>query len=245
MIYVCIPVHNEAQTAGVLLWKLRTAMADFPRDYTVLVLDDGSTDDTLEVLKPYAEVMPLVLLREGRRRGYAASVERLLREAVRRAEQPRRDVAVMLQADFSEAPEQVPTLVKRVEGGVDLVGTTTERDLSEPRGLQWVRRAAPLLLRRTQVPADAGDPLSGFRAYRISSVARALSERGERPLLTRQGAAAAANLELLLAVAPHARRIAAVPAASTMAARQRPSRARPWPLLADLWALRHRTQPAS
>ena len=243
MIYVCIPAHNEAQTVGVLLWKLRTVMAGFPRDYQVLVLDDGSTDDTAEVVKPYTSVMPLVLLGQTERRGYGAGLERLLREAVRRSEQPRRDVVVTLQADFSDAPEEVPTLVKRIEGGADLVGSTRDHDPATPRGLQWIRRAQPLLLRRASVPAGAGDPLSGFRAYRASALARAISARGEAALLSRAGLAA--NLELLLAVAPHARRLDCAGIAVAPRARQRPSRVRPWGVLTDLWALRGGMRPST
>ena len=48
VIYVCIPAHNEASTVGVLLWKTRKAMAEFDRDYRVVVLDDASTDEAGE-----------------------------------------------------------------------------------------------------------------------------------------------------------------------------------------------------
>ena len=43
MIYICIPAYNEADTVGVLLWKIRRVMENFPRDYELLVLDDAST----------------------------------------------------------------------------------------------------------------------------------------------------------------------------------------------------------
>ena len=41
MIYVCIPSYNEAPTVGLLLWKVRQVFAGFPREYQLLVLDDG------------------------------------------------------------------------------------------------------------------------------------------------------------------------------------------------------------
>ena len=66
MIYICIPALNEARTIGVLLWKIRQVMDEFPRDYHVLVLDDGSTDDTREVLEPYLRVLPVTVLRNER-----------------------------------------------------------------------------------------------------------------------------------------------------------------------------------
>ena len=46
LIYVCIPVHDEARTVGVLLWKIRNVMRELARDYELLVLDDASADDT-------------------------------------------------------------------------------------------------------------------------------------------------------------------------------------------------------
>ena len=82
MIYVCIPSHNEAATIGLLLWKVRQVFAGFPREYQLLVLDDGSTDATGEILAPYARVLPLTVVRHSRRLGYAASVQELFRTAI-------------------------------------------------------------------------------------------------------------------------------------------------------------------
>ena len=237
MIYICLPARNEAQTVGVLLWKLRSVMADFPREYQVLVLDDGSTDDTGEVLEPYLQVLPLTVLQGAEPRGYAAALEGLIREAVKRSEQPKRDVVVVLQADFSNSPEQIPSLVKRIEGGADLVTLTRSPAADQDaRVLRWIRRGLPWLLGRPKLPEGVDDPLDSFRAYRVSALARTLDGLNERPLLSRQGAAA--NVELLLAVAPHVRRADAVERTDSPDLRQRPSRTDSWSLLTELWNLR-------
>src|SRR5438876_10488287 len=86
MIYVCVPVHNEARTAGLVLWKVRQVFTAFPREYQLLVLDDASTDDTGEVLASYAKVLPMTVVTHRERRGYAASLEELLRLALRSEE---------------------------------------------------------------------------------------------------------------------------------------------------------------
>ena len=74
MIYVCIPSYNEAPTVGLLLWKVRQVFAGFPREYQLLVLDDGSNDLTAEVLERYTRVLPLTVTRHRERLCYAASV---------------------------------------------------------------------------------------------------------------------------------------------------------------------------
>ena len=75
MLRICIPVHNEATTIGVLLWRLRSVFQGFSREYDVVVYDDASTDGTGEVLEPYQSVMPLTVIRGGTHRGYAASID--------------------------------------------------------------------------------------------------------------------------------------------------------------------------
>lgn len=236
MIYICIPSYDEAATVGVLLWKIRRVMSEFSRDYHLLVLDDGSVDGTEEVLDPYARVLPLTVLRNEARQGYAASVERLIREVVARSTHPRRDVAVVLQADFTEAPEDIPTLVKPIEGGADVVSAQLAEPSEEaPRGYRWTRRGLSWLLRGARLPEGVADPLTGFRAYRVAVLKRALSDRNGDALLSCQGWAA--NAELLMAVVPHSRRTEVAEVALRHAYRQRDTRFRPWNTIVETWSL--------
>lgn len=206
MIYICIPAHNEEETAGVLLWKIRQVMAEFKRDYIVLFLDDASTDRTLDVVSPYSQVLPLEVLRNEKRQGYGAALERLLAEAVARSSYPRRDVVVTLQADFTDEPTAVPALVKRVEGGADLViAAQPPNGKPVPLAVRCVRRALTWLERKYEFPKEVSDPLSGLRAYRVGLIKKALKEHDGERLLKRDGWAA--SVELLLAVVPHTRRV--------------------------------------
>ncbi len=246
MIYICIPALDEAPTVGVLLWKVRQVMGEFGRDYHLIVLDDGSTDATAEVLEPYARVLPLTVLRNERPGGYAAAVDRLLREAVARSTHPKRDVAVLLQGDFSESPDDVPALVRKIEGGADVVGTTVAGvDVERSRAERWVRRGLPWVLASRALPREIRDPLSGFRAYRVAVLKRAVAATEGRPLVSRPGWAA--NVELLLAVAPHVRRADAAEVSLRYTRRERPTRFRPWGAAVEVWNLARRAprrQPA-
>ena len=96
MLYICIPAFNEAETIGLVLWKIRKVFQEFPRDYALAVYDDGSTDATAEVLKPYAEVLPLTVLGGSERghAGYGTAVDALCRWATQRTRYARRERAV-------------------------------------------------------------------------------------------------------------------------------------------------------
>ncbi len=74
-----------------------------------------------DVLEPYARVLPLTVLNHSERRGYAASVEALLRRAVELTDRPKRDAAILMHADFAHNPATLPDLVRRVDSGADVV----------------------------------------------------------------------------------------------------------------------------
>ena len=243
MIYICIPAYNEAGTIGVLLWKIRQVMSEFPRDYELLVLNDASTDQTEDVLAPYLRVLPLTVLRSDERRGYAVSLERLIRDAVGRASHPRRDVVITLQADFSEPPEEIPALIKRIEGGADVVEATVESlPSATPRLIRWTRRALPWILRRANLPEGVRDPVCGYRAYRVAVLKKALADRNGDSLLSREGWAA--NIELLLAVAPFTRRVDGAEVSTRVPRRQRETRFKAWDTLVQVWEVGRRAKNA-
>ena len=234
MIYVCVPVHNEARTAGLVLWKVRHVFTAFPREYQLLVLDDASTDDTAEVLASYAKVLPMTIVTHQERRGYARSLEALLRLALQRTDRPKRDCAITLHADFAHSPEAMEDLVKRLESGADLVVA----ELLEERGggrvsraLRVARHWAPRLLR----VAGLKDSVSGYLALRLIVLRQAL--RGDAaPFLQTDGWCASA--ELVARLAPYARRLDTVAAAARYDLVQRPSRVHPWRQLLSAWRAR-------
>jgi len=239
VIYICIPAHNEERTAGILLWKIRQVMSEFRRDYEVLFLDDASTDRTYEVVTPYAQVLPLAILRNETRQGHGASLERLLREAVARCAYPRRDIIVTLQADFTDEPLAIPGLVKRIEGGADLVVATQQTNgTSVPLTIRWIRKGLHWLERKYEFPEGLSDPISGLRAYRVGLVKRALRERDGEPLVKRDGWAA--SLELLLAVAPHTKRVEETRSEARYDRRARSSRLSVWRAARDYFGLLRR-----
>lgn len=231
MLYICIPTYNEGPTIGVLLWRIRKVFQVHSREYEIIVYDDGSTDGTRERLEPYAEIAPLTVLQGDSRKGYGYALNRLCREVSRRTRYPRRDAMVVMQGDFTDQPEHLPELVKRFEGGADIVVTEREDTLA-PAAVRRLRMLAPWTLRFFVGVSGVADPFSGYRLYRISLLRDLIKSFGDKPLVTNDGWAA--NVELLLNTAPLARRIESVTLAPRYDLRVRESRIHP---VADAMAL--------
>lgn len=229
MLYICLPVHDEAPTIGVLLWRIRHVMQELPREYEVLVYDDGSTDATAETLEPYTRVLPLTILRGDSQRGYAAAVDTLLRAAAERTRYPRRDAVVVMQADFTDQPEHLPELVKRFEGGADVVVAEQAPVVGHatPTAVRRLRWVAPWVLRPFVSVPGVRDPFGAYRLYRLAVIRDLIKEAPDRPLMTEAGWAG--NVELLLRAARVARRIETLELPPRYDLRPRPSRIRPWP----------------
>ncbi len=242
MIYICVPSRDEDRTVGVLLWKIRQVMQDLRRDFHVLVLDDGSRDETRALLEKYRTVLPLTVLTEKTPVGYGRAVEKLLRAANGMSRYPKRDAIVIMQGDFTEPPDHLRSLTKSIESGADIVFAEAVRETPRlPLPVRLARRVSRAILRAMRPEPLPGDPLQGFRAYRLMVVRKALRARKNRRLLNTDGWAA--NAELAEITAPYARQVAAVPLEKRYDLRRRPTRVRPFGAVRAMLSLRAATRP--
>lgn len=240
MLYVCIPAYNEAETVGVLLWRIRKVFLEYPRDYELFVYDDGSSDSTAAVLKGYADVLPLTVLGGSAHVGYALALDALCRAAAARTKYPRRDALITMQADFTDQPEHLPELVKRFEGGADLVvGERTIPD-SAPKAVRRLRWIAGWAARGSV--AGIGDPFGAMRLYRISLIRDLIKAAGDAPLAS--GLGWGVNLSLLQRAAPQARKVETVSLEPRYDVRMRDTRIRAWSDGLALFRSRGTARPA-
>lgn len=226
MLYICIPSYNEAPTVGLLLWRLRSVMQEFAREYEILVYNDGSTDSTAETLKSYEEVLPLTVLSGEVHRGYGHALGALAREVSRRTRYPRRDAMLTMQADFTDRPEDLPEMIKRFEGGADIIVSERQPTSAWPAPARMLRRIAPIVTRPfVEIPGIA-DPFGTLRVYRISVIRDLVKDSTDTQLLKTDGWAA--NIEFLARATKYARRIESVTGSPRYELRPRETRVRPW-----------------
>jgi glycosyltransferase involved in cell wall biosynthesis len=226
LLYICIPSYNEAPTVGLLLWRLRSVMQEFAREYEILVYNDGSTDATAETLKSYEEVLPLTVLSGDVHRGYGHALGALAREVSRRTRYPRRDAMLTMQADFTDRPEDLPEMIKRFEGGADIIVSERQPTDAWPGPARMLRRIAPLVTRPFVAIPGITDPFGTLRVYRISVIRDLVKDSSDTQLLKTDGWAA--NIEFLARAAKYARRIESVAGSPRYELRPRETRVRPW-----------------
>jgi glycosyltransferase involved in cell wall biosynthesis len=153
---IVVPAYNEGEAIGPVLAHMRKIMDDSGFVYEVLVVDDGSEDNTAEL----AEASGVRLVRHGENRGYGAA----LKTGIRRAAYP---LIGITDADGTYPNERLPDLARlAVEGQYDMVvGSRTGDSVSIPRvrrPAKWALNRLANYLARTTIP----DLNSGLRVFR-------------------------------------------------------------------------------
>ncbi len=180
-VWLVLPAYNEAENLAPLLDRVRLAWSGrFP--FRVLLVDDGSRDETVSVAEDASRQMPVDIVRHERNRGLAAAIRTGVQEVCRRAGD--RDVIVTMDADNSHPPELVATMIERLRAGYDLVIASRFVRGGREEGVPWRRRmlsrAAGLVFRSVCPIRDVRDYTTGFRAYRASLLKELWSLHGDR-----------------------------------------------------------------
>ncbi len=114
-ISIVIPIHNEAESLPPLHAELDGVLKTLGQSYEIVAVDDGSSDDSLSVLKQLAQVDPhlvIVSLRRnfGQTAAFAAGFD-----------QARGAVVITIDADGQNDPADIPLLLAKMAEGYDIV----------------------------------------------------------------------------------------------------------------------------
>jgi len=99
-ILVAMPAYNEERYIGSVVLKAKQYADE------VIVLDDGSTDDTSEI----ARLAGATIIRHEENKGYGAAIQSLLAEAKKKNP----DILVLLDADAQHNPDEISGLIKPI-----------------------------------------------------------------------------------------------------------------------------------
>ncbi|MCO5364231.1 undecaprenyl-phosphate 4-deoxy-4-formamido-L-arabinose transferase [Pseudomonas alliivorans] len=156
---IVIPVYNEQQSLRELLRRTEAACALLRHDYEIVLVDDGSRDQSAEILQQAAERegSPVVAVILNRNYGQHAAI-------MAGFEQCKGDVIVTLDADLQNPPEEIPRLIALAEQGYDVVGTVRNKR-QDSAWRRWPSRLINLAVQRSTGVAmnDYGCMLRAYR----------------------------------------------------------------------------------
>ena len=164
---VALPVYNEAAHVARVLDEALCHCGE------VLVVDDGSTDGTSELLAARNDVQ---VVSHERNRGYGAA----LRSAFEFALRGRYDVLVTIDCDGQHQPQRIPLFVQSLAGGegqqFDVVSGSRyleqfPGDSKPPEDRRRINRLITAELNRL-LGLNLTDAFCGFKAYRVAALAQ-------------------------------------------------------------------------
>lgn len=164
-----LPVYNEAQSVHAVLDEV----AQFSEN--VLVVDDGSTDGTSELLKSRDDIR---LIRHAGNRGYGAA----LRTAFAYAAEHQFEALVTIDCDGQHEPQRIPRLAAACDTADIVSGSRYLQEFAGDSLPPVERRRVNLQITAElnhRLGLNLTDAFCGFKAYRVAALAdMQLSENG-------------------------------------------------------------------
>lgn len=152
LLSVATPMFNEEDTAEAFYARVRDALGSLP--WELVVVDDGSTDRTPEILEQLAASDPRVkVITLARNFGHQPALSAALEHA-------QGDAIAMIDADLQDPPELILEMVEEWRRGSDVVYAVRRERKGETRFKLWTAHVFYRLLRKLadiDLPADAGD----------------------------------------------------------------------------------------
>lgn len=154
LLSVVVPVYNEEENLRPLHQRLVKIMDSMGCDYEIMLVDDGSSDDSLQVMTELSlEDDHVGFLSFTRNFGHESATSAGLDFAAG-------DAVVLIDADLQDPPEVIETMVRLWESGKDVVYGRRRRRPNEPRLKRLSSFIFYRLMRRiaeVDLPLDTGD----------------------------------------------------------------------------------------
>lgn len=182
MIYWLLPAYNEAENLGPLLRKIDQVMKGSGRKYRIIVVDDGSPDQTAEVAQALVQTLPITLIRHEVNQGLPAVLRTGITHVTGIADD--HDAVIALDADNTHEPSVALDMLPMLENGYDVVIASRYQPGGQEIGLSLSRKilskVCNIVLQVFFPMPGIKDYTCGYRLYRAGVLKALLNQYGDR-----------------------------------------------------------------
>lgn len=127
LVSIVIPAYNEAENIFAIIQGIKNVFSNLSYAFEIILIDDGSSDTTLQKIKDNAEASDNVFFLEfSKNFGHQLAVKAGLDYAFG-------DCVISMDCDMQHPPELIPEMLKKWEEGYDVVYTIREEDKNLPK----------------------------------------------------------------------------------------------------------------
>lgn len=180
MIYILLPAFNEEASLPSLMNKIEKAMEEVEGSYKVLICDDGSDDNTAELLKEYSRAPSVEFISHSLNRGLGETMRDLYEWVASIASDE--DVVIRMDCDDTHEPKYIPNLINKVREGYDVVIASRFAEGGGQEGVAgyraFISSCANLFMKVFFPIRGLREYSCGFRAYNAGIIRKAIDFYG-------------------------------------------------------------------
>lgn len=167
MLTIVVPVYNEETNLPILAARLQSALDALGREYEIILINDGSTDQTAERIRQACREQPRMKAIHFRRNyGQTAAMQAGFSHA-------RGDIIIAMDGDLQNDPDDIAKVVNKLDEGYDLVSGWRKDRQDAPIKRNFLSRVANRLISMTTGVKlhDYGCSLKAYRREILEGIA--------------------------------------------------------------------------
>ena len=180
-INVILPAYNEGGVISLLLKNLDFSLQKTGLSSEIVVVNDGSTDNTVECVRNFSGGTPVILINQDANRGLSKTIKNAFFTMVPKC--GNRDIVIVMDADNTHSPDLILQMIKFINEGYHIVIASRYQKGAMSIGLSCIRKilsyGASFLFRAVVRIKGARDYTCGYRAYRADLLKSAIEYYGQ------------------------------------------------------------------
>lgn len=210
MIFILLPAYNEEEGIEKLLERLIRITKTFLQEYKIVIVNDGSTDHTLQVIECFRDKLNIEIISFSENRGvvevFQTGFEKICSEG------NDEDICITMDSDNTQNPIVILDIVEKMRESHDIVIASRFAEGGKMVGAPPIRKllshGVAFLMRRIANVPGVLDYSTFYRGIRVKVLKQGLERCGD-DLITGHGFSGMASL--LVKLHPFAGKITEVP----------------------------------